>query len=87
MNDVEQKIKDYISKEFLSERPEVVLENNSSLIKEGIIDSLGIFLLTGFIEEQFGIKIDEEDIVLENFETINAIKDLIMAKLSTKPPT
>jgi len=82
MNDVEQKIKDYISKEFLSERPEVVLENNLSLIKEGIIDSLGVFLIVGFLEEQFGIKIEEEDVVLENFGTVDAITSLVIAKLS-----
>jgi acyl carrier protein len=83
MENVEQKIKDYIVKEF---KPEIPLDNHSRLIQEGIIDSLAIFMLIGFIEEQFGIKVDSEDVEVSNFETINAIRDLIIAKQSLKPP-
>jgi acyl carrier protein len=83
MENVEEKIKDYIVKEF---KPEIPLDNHSRLIQEGIIDSLAIFMLIGFIEEQFGIKVDSEDVEVSNFETINAIRDLIIAKQSLKPP-
>lgn len=83
MENMEQKIKDYIVKEF---KPEISLDNHSRLIQEGIIDSLAIFMLIGFIEEQFGIKVDSEDVEMSNFETINAIRDLIIAKQSLKPP-
>lgn len=83
MQNIEERIKDYIVKEF---KPEIPLDNHSRLIQEGIIDSLAIFMLIGFIEEQFGIKVDSEDVEVSNFETINAIRDLIIAKQSLKPP-
>lgn len=77
MSDIRQVIKDYIAKEF---KPEIALDNDSQLIHQGIIDSLAIFMLIGFIDEQFGVKIDPEDVSLENFETINAIRDLVISK-------
>ncbi|CAG0941158.1 D-alanine--poly(phosphoribitol) ligase subunit 2 [Candidatus Brocadiaceae bacterium] len=77
MQDIEQAIKDFIVREF---KPEVALDNDSQLIQMGIIDSFAIFMLIGFINEQFGVKIDPDDVSLENFETINTIRDLVMTR-------
>ena len=79
---VDEVIKDYILREFMSDDPEKVLDDEEALIQGGVIDSLGIFLLINFIEKQFSIKIEPEDIVVENFETIDSIKNLIIDRLS-----
>ena len=81
MKDIEQTIKEYIVKEFMFDRRTMVLDNDLPLIEEGIIDSLGIFLLIAFIEDQFKIKIRPEDVVMDNFESVNAIKRLISPRL------
>jgi len=85
MQHIEQVIKDYIVKEFMYNESGKVLDNDLPIIQEGIVDSLGIFKLVGFIEEQFGIKIQPDDIVLENFETVRAIQGLVTTKLSSTP--
>ena len=84
MNNIEQLIKDYIVKEFLFDQPRKTVENDDLLIQEGIIDSLGIFLMISFIEQEFGVKIGPPEVVLENFETVNAIKNLVMSKIVVK---
>ncbi len=81
MDDIEQKIKDYILREFLSDETDLLLDSDLPLIQQGIVDSLGILQLVSFIEEEFTIKIAPEDVVLENFAMVNAIKKLVMAKL------
>ena len=86
MKDIEQTVKEYIVKEFMFDRPTTVLANDLPLIEEGIIDSLGIFLLIAFIEDQFKIKIQPEDVVMDNFESVNAIKRLISPRLPSAPP-
>jgi acyl carrier protein len=73
----EQAIKQFIQSEFLRDRPDFVLANDEPLVQTGIIDSLGIFLLIGFLEEQVGVKIEPEDVVLENFETVDTILALV----------
>lgn len=49
------------------------LDENEDLLSAGILDSLAILQLVAFIEDQFGIKIPDEDVVFENFQSINAL--------------
>lgn len=81
---VEQPIKDYIVKEFLFDSPGKTVNNDDLLIQEGIVDSLGIFLVISFLETEFGIKIQPAEVVLENFETVNAIKHLVISKMTAQ---
>jgi len=81
MDDIEQKIKDYILREFLPDETDLLLDSDLPLIQQGIVDSLGILQLVSFIEEEFNIKIAPEDVVLKNFAMVNEIKKLVMAKL------
>lgn len=60
---------------------QVALTLNTALIEAGLIDSLSIFKLILFMEEQFAIKIQPEDITVENFETISALTALLKSKL------
>ena len=80
---VSQVLRDYIAEEFASGDPNQIPHDDESLVESGIIDSLGIFLVIGFIEERFGVQVALEDIVLENFETVNAITNLVAERLSS----
>jgi acyl carrier protein len=77
VTETEQAIAEYIRSEFLRDQPDAVLATDEPLIQTGVIDSLGIFLLIGFLEERFNISVDPKDVVLENFETIDAITALV----------
>lgn len=82
-NYTEQQIKDivrdYIQKEFMYDMPDSVLSNDTLLVEEGIIDSLGIFRLISFLQEQFELIVEPEDVVIEHFESINAIGQLCLS--------
>lgn len=81
--EVEEILKNQIRKEFMYDKLEVILDNESLLIEEEIIDSLGIFVMISFIEEQFQIKINPDEVLLDNFETLDTIKSLVMSKLGS----
>ena len=49
------------------------LNDDEDLLSAGILDSLAILQLVAFIEDQFGIKVPDEDVVFENFQSINAL--------------
>lgn len=53
-----------------------------SLVQSGVIDSLGIFRLVSFLEENCKVRIADEEIVGENFETIDDIERFVTTKLS-----
>jgi acyl carrier protein len=88
---VAQAVKDYIVAELLHDKPPQHLENDESLIRSQILDSLDIFTLVAFLEKQFGVKIQDADLedgaMVENFETVNAIQRLVEARLLSKPRT
>ena len=78
---IEQIIKEHIVQNFMYDRPDGVLSNDLSIIEEGLIDSLGIFRLASFLEEKFGITLNPEEFLLENFETVNVIKSFVISRL------
>lgn len=49
------------------------LSDDEDLLSAGILDSLAILQLVAYIEDQFGIKVPDEDVVFENFQSINAL--------------
>ncbi len=74
---VAETIKQFITESFLYGRTDVVLTNEFQLIEHGVIDSMGIFRLIGFLEGTFGKKLDLAEIQYENFATIDAIATLV----------
>lgn len=57
--------------------PEIVDDDSVELVEDEIIDSFDIANLVANLEEAFGIEIDGEDIIPENFNTISDIEALI----------
>ncbi|MCX4268312.1 MAG: acyl carrier protein [Lachnospiraceae bacterium] len=51
--------------------------DSSNLISDGILDSLDIMNLIMELEKEFDIEIDPEDVLSENFESVEAIIALI----------
>lgn len=75
---IEQQIFEYIGKNSHSDISKV--NAHTMLFREGIFDSMGFVLLIDFLEERFGIKAVDEDLIEENFESIAAIANYIERK-------
>ena len=56
------------------------LNNEDSLLEKGVIDSAGMLELVSFIEAEYSIKIDEDELMPENFDSLKAIQDFITRK-------
>ena len=74
----QERIKQYIVEASHADANKI--KNESLIFKEGFFDSMGFIMLITFLEEQFGIKTVDADLVEENFESINAISDFIIRK-------
>lgn len=78
---VEQLIERYIVEEIMFGNGQTKLEPEQSLISSGILDSVALLRLIAFIEEQFGVKITDGEVIPDNFETLNNIKTFLEQKL------
>ena len=54
---------------------------DTDVIGQGLVDSLGIFKLIAFVEERFAVTIEPDEVLLENFQTPRALRNLIVRKL------
>lgn len=53
------------------------LDPDEDLLEQGIIDSLGLMKMIDFIEKTFSIKISDEEIVPDNFQSLNSMVKLV----------
>ena len=67
----------YIQENLLTGKGEIELLPEDDLLGSGLLDSMGVMRLVGFVEETFNIKIPSEDIVIENFMDVKAITNYV----------
>lgn len=58
------------------------LQDSTSLLDQGIIDSTGVLEVIGFIEETFGITVEDSELLPENLDSIQGIARYIARKKS-----
>ena len=58
--------------------------DDESLLKNGILDSLAMYRLIDFLENRFSVKIEDWEMVPENFESINQLDRFVTARLPGK---
>lgn len=79
---IQESIQEYIQKAAFVDKDKI--QNDSLIFKEGYFDSMGFIVLITFLEDNFGIRIGDEDLIEENFESINAITSYIIRKTENK---
>ena len=67
----------YIQENLLGGKDAIELSPEDDLLGSGLLDSMGVMRLVGFVEETFNIKIPPEDIVIENFMDVKAIMNYV----------
>jgi len=75
---VKDKVREYILQAVYVDKEKV--KDNSLIFKEGYFDSMGFMVLITFLEEKFGIKTNDTDLLEENFESIDAITNFVIRK-------
>ncbi|MCC6955340.1 MAG: acyl carrier protein [Anaerolineales bacterium] len=74
--EIETALSEYIRTQVLK-RPRYELGDNDPLISSGLIDSFHLVDLSLFVEEAFGVRIDDTELNAETFDTLSELADLI----------
>lgn len=75
-----KKIRAFIFEHFLFDAAEEALRNDTSFLEQGVIDSTGILELVDWLEEAFGISVEDEELVPENLDSVNLLAAYIDRK-------
>jgi acyl carrier protein len=79
--DVISPLAEYIAKEILKQ-PKRVIKPDEAIISSGLIDSFHLVDLGLFVEDKFGVKIDDTELNAETFDTLAQLANLIRQRQS-----
>ena len=79
MDEQKVKVRTFLSKHLRNRE----LSDDDDIFGLGFVNSLFAMQLVMFVEQEFGITIDNEDLDIENFRTVNAIVKLVEKKAAT----
>jgi acyl carrier protein len=76
--EIKNKVSSYVIETTFADKGKI--KDETLIFQEGFFDSMGFVMLLGYLEETFGIKPLDEDLIEENFESINAITNYVVNK-------
>ena len=77
----ENQIKEYIAQNLLFSNDGYKYADDASFLEEGIVDSQGVMELVMFVEEEFQITVEDEDITPDNFDSVSLLAAYVKKKL------
>jgi len=77
MDDLRKTILDYVTREYLEEGDDRVLQPDTPLITGGIVDSFSMVSLKRFLEKRYDLKIPDADATPEAFDSVEKIAALV----------
>ena len=79
---VENKVRDYVLENYLFTDDQSALNSEDSFLEKGILDSTGILEVIYFIEDEFGISVEDEEMIPENLDSVSRITAFVGRKQS-----
>jgi len=78
---VRSEIRRFVVSNFLFGERTATLSDDDSFLDAGIIDSTGVLELVAFLEEQFAIKVSDQELLPENLDSVNLAASFVSRKL------
>lgn len=81
--DLRKQLSDYIALEILQD-PERIIRPDEPLITSGLIDSFHLVDLALFVEDRFGVRIEDSELSADRFDTLAQLADIILQRTIEK---
>jgi len=78
-------VRNFVTSNFLFGAPDS-FQNDASFLESGIIDSMGILELITFVEKTYGVKVEPEEMVPENFDSVSKLALFVSKKVAKSVP-
>ena len=85
MRPIEQQVRQFVVNNFLFGQGGEQLSNHDSFLEKGIVDSTGVLELVAFLEDQYRIKIEDEELIPANLDSIDSLIRFIEKKAQRTP--
>ncbi len=78
---IKEQVRAFLTSNFYVADPSS-LEDETSLLEQGVIDSTGVLEVISFIEETFGLKVEDAEMLPDNLDSIERITHFVNRKLA-----
>ncbi len=85
MASIETEVRRYVVEHLLFGRNDVELRGDTSFLESGLVDSTGVLELVQFLEETFQVKVEDEDLIPANLDSVNALTRFVENKNAANP--
>jgi acyl carrier protein len=85
MSNIEQDVREFLCDNLFLTNGDS-LADDESFLEKGIVDSMGILHLIAFVEEKYGIPVEDKDLVTENWDSVRRISDYVRSKIAALEP-
>ena len=68
-----EKLRQFIIENFLFGNEDAALDDGESFLESGVIDSTGILEVVGFLEDEFGFEVTDDELVPDNFDSVDKL--------------
>jgi acyl carrier protein len=83
---LQEQIRNFIVENFLFGDASNGVGDSDSLLDNGVIDSTGVLELVSYLEKNFGIRVEDEELVPENLDSISSVSAYILRKQGQGSP-
>jgi acyl carrier protein len=84
MPEVRDTIRGFITETFMFRSNGKAIADSESLLKAGVLDSVGVLVLVQFIEETFEVKVEDEEVEPDNFASIDNLTSYVEGKIAAR---
>jgi acyl carrier protein len=81
MNQIADEVRTFIIDNFMFGQGGEDLQSDDSLMEKGIIDSTGVLELVGFLERNYGLQVEDEELIPDNLDSIANISRYVESKV------
>jgi len=80
---IKDQLKDYIARNLLFSDNGFKYDDDDSFLEEGIVDSIGVLELVAFVDETFGVEVEDHEVTPDNFDSVNKLTAYVQSKQSS----
>jgi acyl carrier protein len=83
--EIKQSLRTFLVENFMYRGDVGGITDDASLIKAGILDSVGILTLIAFLEERYEVQVSDDEVDPDNLESVDRITAFIQRKTGASP--
>jgi acyl carrier protein len=83
---IRRELRQFVIESFLPQSGLRAFKDSDSFLEKGIIDSTGILELLEFVEAQFNIKVDDDEVIPDNLDSLSQLSGFVRRKMMYARP-